>query len=233
MPFLIEVRGMENFSYINEEFYASQVTPEQTDALLAEGWRHFGEHFYRYNLGFYRYDIRTVYALRVNLGKFSFSKNQRRVLKKNEDLRVVIRPIEVTDEKEELFERHKQRFDYGTPDSLYDFLSYEPATVPCEGLEVCAYRETELLAAAFFDVGKTSVSSVYAMFAPEETRRSLGILTMLLEIKYAFEHGKKFYYHGYAYEGNSFYDYKKRFRALESYDWQGGWHDFKEEVSGF
>ena len=220
---------MEQFSYINEEFYASQVPPEQTDLLLADGWRHFGEHFYRYNLGYYRYDIRSVYALRVNLEKFSFSKNQRRVLRRNEDLRTVIRPIEISEEKEELFERHKKRFEYGVPDSLYDFLSYEPATVPCEGLEVCAYREKELLAAAFFDVGKESISSVYAMFAPEESSRSLGILTMLLEIKYAFETGKRFYYHGYAYEGSSFYDYKKRFRGLESYDWVGSWKDFTED----
>ena len=224
---------MEQFSYINEEFYASLVSPAQTDLLLAEGWRHFGEHFYRYNLGYFKYDIRTVYALRVNLAKFSFSKNQRRVLKRNEDLRIVIRPIEVTNEKEELFERHKQRFEYGVPDSLYDFLSYEPASVPCEGSEVCAYREKELLAAAFFDVGNEAISSVYAMFAPEETARSLGILTMLLEIKYAFETGKKFYYHGYAYEGSSFYDYKKRFRGLESYDWIGSWKDFTEDGSEF
>jgi leucyl-tRNA---protein transferase len=224
---------MEQFSYINEEFYASQVTPEQTDLLLAEGWRHFGEHFYRYNLGYYKYDIRTVYALRVNLDKFSFSKNQRRVLKRNQDLRTVVRPIEVTEEKEALFERHKQRFEYGVPDSLYDFLSYEPATVPCEGLEVCAYHEKELVAAAFFDVGRTTISSVYAMFAPEQTARSLGILTMLLEINYALSTGRKFYYHGYAYEGNSFYDYKKRFRGLESYDWVGKWTDFREEESEF
>ena len=224
---------MEQFSYINEEFYASQISPVQTDLLLAEGWRHFGEHFYRYNLGYYKYDIRTVYALRVNLEKFSFSKNQRRVLKKNQDLQIVIRPIEVTMEKEALFERHKQRFEYGVPDSLYDFLSYEPATVPCEGLEVCAYREKELLAAAFFDVGRESISSVYAMFAPEETSRSLGILTMLLEIKFALEKGKKFYYHGYAYEGNSFYDYKKRFRGLESYNWKNAWKEFEEILTDF
>jgi len=224
---------MEQFSYINEEFYASQVTPERTDSLLSEGWRHFGEHFYRYNLGYYKYDIRAVYALRVNLEKFSFSKNQRRVLRKNADLQVVIRPIEVTPEKERLFERHKTRFAYGVPDSLYDFLSYEPATVPCEGSEVCCYLEKELLAAAFFDVGRETISSVYAMFAPELASRSLGILTMLLEIEYALREGKKFYYHGYAYEGKSFYDYKKRFRGLESYDWVGSWNDFREDESGF
>jgi arginine-tRNA-protein transferase len=69
------------------------------------------------------------------------------------------------------------------------------------------------------------------MFAPEFPTRSLGVFTMLLEIKYAFETGKKFYYHGYAYEGNSFYDYKKRFRGLENYDWIGAWRDFREEES--
>ena len=224
---------MEQFSYINEEFYASRVTPEQTDLLLAEGWRHFGEHFYRYNLGFYRNDVRAVYALRVNLENFSLSKNQRRVLRNNQDLQIIIRPIEVTKEKEVLFERHKTRFDFGAPDSLFDFLSSAPATVPCEGLEVCAYRENELLAAAFFDVGRETISSVYAMFAPEEPKRSLGILTMLLEIKFAYENNLKFYYHGYAYEGNSFYDYKKRFRALESYNWRGSWKPFAEELFDF
>ena len=51
----------------------------------------------------------------------------------------------------------------------------------------------------------------------------------LLGADFAFENGKKYYYHGYAYEGISFYDYKKRFRALESYDWQGNWEDFRED----
>ena len=33
----------------------------------------------------------------------------------------------------------------------------------------------------------------------------------------------EFYYHGYAYEGESFYDYKKRFSATEEFDWRGRW----------
>ena len=51
---------------------------------------------------------------------------------------------------------------------------------------------------------------------------------MLLEIQYAIDNGKSFYYQGYAYEGESFYDYKKRFRALEMYDWEGNWVEFFE-----
>lgn len=220
---------MENFSYINEEFYASSVTNDQTDLLLADGWRHFGEHFFRYNLGFYKNEIRVIYALRINLAKFSISKSQRRVIRRNADLTTIIRPAEVTPEKEELFERHKTRFEFGVPESLFDFLSSTPATIPNETLELCAYSGDKLLAAAFFDVGRNAISSIYAMFDPTETARGLGIFTMLLEIEYAAANAMQFYYHGYAYEGNSFYDYKKRFSGLESYDWEREWKDFEED----
>jgi arginine-tRNA-protein transferase len=211
--------------FINEEFYSLKATPRQMDALWENGWRHFGTHFFRYSLGLYETEIRRVQPLRIRLGDFSFSKSQRRVFRRNKDVRTVIRPVEITTEKELLFELHRQRFKRDAPFSLYDFLSYDAARVPCKALEVCVYRETELLAASFFDVGERAVSSIYAMFAPEETARSLGIFTMLLEIEWARENKKDFLYQGYAYEGNSFYDYKKRFRALEKFDWKGNWEE--------
>ena len=211
--------------FINEEFYLSEASPPQMDAFWAKGWRHFGTYFFRYSLGVYEAEIRRVLPLRIRLADFSFSKSQRRVFKKNQDLRAVIRPIEITAEKEQLFERHKQRFTSNAPFSLYDFLSFDAARVPCKGLEVCVFRETELLAVSFFDVGERAVSSVYAMFAPEETARSLGIFTLLLEIEWARANKKDFLYQGYAYNGNSFYDYKKRFRALEKFDWKDKWEE--------
>jgi len=217
-----------NFSFINEEFYASEVSPQQLDALLASGWRHFGTLFFRYNIGIYQSELRRVFPLRINLADFLFSKSQRKIIRKNQDLQIVIRPIEITEEKESLFARHKQRFKESIPVSLYDFLDFDAAFVPCEALEICVYENEKLLAASFFAVGATAISSVYAIFEPTETTRSLGILTMLLEIDYALKNAKEFYYQGYAYEGNSFYDYKKRFAGLEKYDWKGNWKSFDE-----
>ena len=216
--------------FINEEFYAAQVSPPQLDLLLADGWRHFGEHFLRYNLGIHENKIRRVLPLRIRLNDFTLSKSQRRVLKRNQDLQTVIRPIEITAEKEILFEAHKKRFYHSIPDSLYTFLSYSPANVPCDALEVCVFDQEKLLAASFFDVGASAVSAVYAMFDPQVTTRSLGIYTMLLTIDYAVKCGKIYYYPGYAYEGNSFYDYKKRFSALESFDWDGNWKKFESDI---
>jgi leucyl-tRNA---protein transferase len=221
---------METIPFINEEFFCAKVSPAEIDELLETGWRHFGTYFYRYNYGFFEAEIRRVFVLRIRLSDFCFSKSQRRILRKNQDLETVIRPAEITPEKEDLFERHKFRFKDNTPNSIYDFLSPAPQDTPVEALEICIYRGEELLAVSFFDVGMRAVSSVYAMFAPEESRRGLGIFTLLLEIDWAKKHGKDLLYLGYAYEGNSFYDYKKRFRKLEKFDWNGNWEEFSGDT---
>jgi arginyl-tRNA--protein-N-Asp/Glu arginylyltransferase len=212
-----------DISFINEEFHADVVSPVQLDTLLADGWRHFGTQFFRYSLGFYEFDIRRVIPLRIRLASFSASKSQRRVLKENSDVQVLIRPVEITDESIALFQRHKQRFKSGVPDSIYDFLSSEPSKVPCETFEIAVYLDGKLIAASYFDIGDRSVSAIYGMFDPKFASRSLGIFTMLKVIGFAIEQGKEFYYQGYAYEGRSFYDYKKRFRGTERFDWNGNW----------
>jgi arginine-tRNA-protein transferase len=160
------------------------------------------------------------------LADFERSKSQRRVLRRNGDLCVEIRPVEITEDTERLFHDHKLRFDHSVPTSIYEFLSAEPATVPCPAREVAVYDGERLVAVSYFDIGESSLSSIYAIFDPSEEKRSLGILTMLKEIEYAHEIGCDFHYPGYAYEGESFYDYKKRFSGLEQFDWLGKWTAF-------
>jgi arginine-tRNA-protein transferase len=218
-------------SFVNEEFHAASVSPEQLDLLLADGWRHFGTHFFRYNLGFYESDIRRVIPLRIRLADFSFSKSQRRVLRKNDGLAVRTGELAVGRAVEELFHRHKQRFKGDVPSSISDFLGSEGS--PVDTRELSVRDEDRLIAVSYFDVGGTSVSGVYAMFEPTAAGRSLGTFTMLKEIEFAVENGKEFYYLGYAYEGSSFYDYKKRFRGTEMFDWKGGWVKFDESEMEF
>ena len=213
-----------DFQLINEEFYADSVTPEQHDLLLEDGWRHFGPHFFRYNLGIYDNEIRLVLPLRIRIEDFRLSKSQRRVLRRNVDTEVKVSQVSLGEETLDLFERHKRRFKHGAPASIYDFLAHD--SEPVEVFELQVRRQGRLLAASFFDVGAISISSIYGIFDPEETTGSLGIFTMLKEIEYASTTGRSLYYHGYAYEGSSFYDYKKRFSALEMFDWNGRWLPF-------
>ncbi len=211
------------FELINEEFYAGHVNGRHLDELLAGGWRHFGPQFFRYNYGIHDGELRKVVPLRIRLSRFTLSKTQRRIHRRNSDLVTTIRPVHIDDETHELFERHKSRFRTGVPDSIYDFISHCPTSEPTVAMEVDVRRDGKKVAASYFDLGDTAISSVYGLFDPDERSRSLGIFTMLKEIEYAGETGKKFYYHGYAYEGESFYDYKKRFSGLETYSWYGYW----------
>ena len=210
-------------TFLNEEFTAQSVSPGELDTYLANGWRHFGTHFFRYNLGIFNGEIRRVIPLRICLSEFSPSKSQSRILRKNADLRCEVRPIRITSEVVNLFERHKLRFKHNAPDSLYTFLSAAPSKTPCEGVELAVYDNEKLIATSFFDAGTSAVSGIYAVFDPEESHRSLGIFTMLKEIEFAVKGGWEFYYQGYCYSGESFYDYKKRFRGTEGYDWKGKW----------
>lgn len=214
---------------INEQFYAEQVTPAQADHLLANGWRHFGTHFFRYNLAYYESDIRLVLPLRIRLADFRPSKSQRRVLRKNADLRTVVRAVDITSEVERMFDRHKRRFKHGVPNSIYDFLSDNPTASPCGTKELAIYDHDRLVAISYFEEGVKSTSGIYAMFEPDDAGRRLGILTMLKEIELSISTGRQFYYQGYAYEGRSFYDYKKRFGATERFDWKGNWEPLRND----
>lgn len=213
--------------YLNQAFEARAATPEQMDELWAAGWRHFGTYFFRYSLAEYRERICTVTPLRIPLAQFTISRSQQRILAKNRDVQVIIRDTTIDQSKNDLFLRHRERFDHNVPDSLYTFLSHRPANVPCRNQELCVYDGERLLAASFLDIGAKATSAVYAMFEPEEHKRSLGIFTMLKAIEYSEQLGCTYYYPGYAYREPSVYDYKKRFTALEYLDWDAGWRPYQ------
>jgi arginine-tRNA-protein transferase len=213
-------------SFINEYFVRARATPEQMDSLWALGWRHFGNFFFRYSASYTTEGFRTVTPLRVELSKFAPSRSQKRAMGRNRKLRVIIRDTFIDEVKEGLFYRHRERFKENVPDSIYDFLSEDPAVEPCRNQEICVYGGDRLLAASFLDIGGQSTSAVYAMFEPSESKRSLGVFTMLEAIRYSRELGCKYYYPGYAYRQPSFYDYKKNFAGSEYYDWKEGWKPF-------
>ncbi len=222
---------LDEISVINEAFEAEAIKKKELDLLLQEGWRNHGKLFFRYSLAFLESELRFVIPLRIRLSDFGLSKRYKRILNQNQRLKTTLQPVEIDREKEQLFERHKARFKDNIPESLTNFLDPDdPANTPCESYEISVFGEDgKLIASSFFSEGENSISSIYAMFAPEESSRSLGIFTMLKEIQYAQDAGKSFYYQGYVYAGESFYDYKKRFAALESYDWKGNWSDFTDD----
>ncbi len=217
------------YPWINEAFNIDQVTPGQMDALWARGWRHFGSEFFRYSVSMTESGPEWIVPLRLDPATFLPGKTQRRVLRDNTDVQWEIRKASLSPEVCDLFERHKQRFTSNVPESLTMFLGEDPAAGPCECLEFRCLIGEQLIAVSFLDVGATSVSSVYAAFDPQMSERSLGTLTLLKEIQWATEHDIKNFYPGYATLGAGIYDYKKRLRPLQGYDWaEDKWKSWSE-----
>lgn len=213
---------------IYEYFESVMVLPAQLDHLLAHGWRHFGTLFYRYSYMEYEDEITQVLPLRLPLENVCFTKSQRRNLRKNSSLKVEYRDSFIDAEKISLFENHKKRFRESPPESLYDFFSDMPSCIPCNTKEIAVFDNGKLIAVSFLDVAIKSTSTIYAMFDLEYSKRGLGIFTALKEIEISKSLGKEFYYLGYSYEKSSFYDYKKKFRNLEQFDWDGNWMPFDQ-----
>lgn len=210
--------------YLNEYFLAARVAPEAMDRLWAEGWRHFGEYFFRYS----QTRSQTVLPLRVRLAGFVLRRSQERVLKKNQDIEVKLQPAFVNAQVEALFARHKTRFSHSIPQSIYNFLSRHPAHTPCRCHSLTLHHQGRLVGISYLDEGAQATSSVYQCFDPDLSRRSLGILMILHSILLSRAWGKTYYYPGYAYLEPSEYDYKKRLGALEYFDWQGNWLRFED-----
>jgi arginine-tRNA-protein transferase len=202
---------------------SAALSPQEYEKLLAEGWWHLEAYLWRIMYDFEWHDWenrRRVMHLRYQLQNFLFSKSQRQVFKKNTDLQYVIQPLEyITDEKHILFVKHSERFKKRVPHSILEMTPRWLAP-PNMSWECLIYKKNELIACSFFDMTPNTTASIYAMFDPEESHRSLGILTMCLELQHALLHGQKIYYPGYAYFTPSHMDYKKQFHNTEFLDWE-------------
>jgi arginine-tRNA-protein transferase len=207
----------------DQTFLRLNAAPTEMDQLWAEGWRHFGILFFRYRTAVHDGKEFSVLPLRVVLERFTLARSQNRVLRKNRDTQVVIRPASVDEAKQALFSKHILRYRENIPSSIYDFLSPTPASIPCPNVELCIFLDGRLIGVTYLDIGQTATSAVYAMFDPVEGKRSLGILMMIHSIQFSQERGYRYYYPGYAYHEPFAYDYKKRFVGMEYLDWTTGW----------
>ncbi len=220
----------QHWPFIAETRDLASVEPAELDGLWEDGWRHFGTQFFRSSLMVDEMALKRQVALRVATDEYAPSKSQRRTLRKNADLEHGFSLCLPGREERELFRRHKSRFARNVPDDLGEFLGERPDLRPNPGLQLSVRLDGRLVAASFLNVGERACSSVYAVFDPSESRRRLGIYTMLLELEYAKAQGLDYYYSGYATVESSCYDYKKHFSGLSFYDWSDEWR-LKEEMA--
>jgi leucyl-tRNA---protein transferase len=212
----------------NEEFYREIVSLSDWDKLLAAGWDRVGIHFFRRRFDFVLRDHAkendTMYLalqlmpLRYRLNsKFTFTKSQRELQRKNSDLTRIFRPAYVDDAKLELFDRwYMHRFKRYAGISQWFFGEFNPFPT----YELCLYKMDKLVAVSFFDITQNAQYSTLSMYDPDEMKRSLGTYTTICEIEFGFRNRKFAHYPGHTYHERSMYEYKKRFNNAEFFDWE-------------
>lgn len=218
---------------IDEEIYVDlHDKGELIEEYWEKGWitRYYG--FTRANFDAYNDRYFKVFPTRYKLDEFTFTKSLRRVLNKNKDLKSIVRPLRITDAKEKLYVGYQAARYNQTPRSslaqCYDFIKYFPSDLT----ELCVFKDERLIACTILEVGNDSVVSNICFWDLSESRRGLGMLTVLLEIKYALSRNMKYYYLGHYYKQNPRYQYKARFGGLELFNWETfSWVDFKHSLA--
>jgi len=177
------------------------------------GYRRSGAHLYRPDCDF----CQACISCRVPAAEFQFNRSQRRILRRNESLRMVEKS-DLTDEfAYGLYQRYiNQRHLDGDmfPASLEQYEAFIKTKMVDTRFFLC-YEQDELLAVSVVDFLEQGLSAVYTFFDPDQSQRSLGNFAILWQIKKCQELGLPYLFLGYWIKGCGKMEYKSKFRPLE------------------
>ena len=168
-------------------------------------------------------------SVRLPVERFAFSRSQRKILNRNDDLSRCLVEAEATVEQFQLLRRYLTARHPTGGMSEMGWLDYvamvEDTSVRTHLIE---YREPpedkgpgRLLAVTLTDHLRDGLSMVYSFYDPAEVRRSLGRFAILDHVRQAGIVGLPFVYLGYWVRGSRKMDYKAEFRPAEALRFNG------------
>jgi leucyl-tRNA---protein transferase len=184
--------------------------------MLRRGWRRFGYTFFRpVCIG-----CSKCKSLRVCISKFKATKSQRRSVKKNKDIQVIVRTPSMTAQHLILYDKyhrdmHKRR---GWPLQSHDQDEYFESFVAGAGdfaREFLYFKARKLVGVGLVDILPEGLSSVYFFHDPEWRKQSPGTFSVITEIDFARRLGKEYLYLGYWIKENQSMEYKGRYSPHE------------------
>ena len=188
-------------------------SPGLLGALSRHGFRRSGEHIYRPVCR----ECRSCIALRVPVREFRPRRGQRRVWRRNQDLRVIERDDTFRAEHYRLYDRYIAMrhpggsMDGATPREYRSFL--------CGAWADTAFFEfrhrERLVAVAVADRLPNALSAVYTFYDPDFDSRGLGTYCILWQIEAARGAGCEWLYLGYWIAESSKMRYKERYLPQE------------------
>ena len=198
------------FAYVHPDF---QLSTELYAQLIDQGFRRSGSHVYKP----YCSTCNKCVPVRLTINDFQPSRQQRRTLKNNTDIKVTIKPAVFEQAHFDLYLRYQQsrhtdsNMAEADKDDYIHFLSSEW----CNTLFVEFSCADKLAGIAVVDLLNNGLSAVYTFFDPELSKRSLGVYAVLWQIDYAKSHGLDWLYLGYWIEQCQKMSYKTNYQPLQ------------------
>lgn len=198
-------------------FVAARLDPEVYHELMDRGFRRSGELFYAMDCP----GCRACVPLRVPVATFAPSRSQRRVLRRNRDVRLTVRRPVFEQETWDLYRRylHHQHPATAVDETAEQFRASLYGRV-VDSWELRYHVGDRLVGVSLVDASSRSVSAVYHFFAPEDADRSLGVHSVLTEIEWTRQQNVPHYYLGYWVAGSATMHYKANYRPHEL--WRDG-----------
>jgi arginyl-tRNA--protein-N-Asp/Glu arginylyltransferase len=187
--------------------------------LAAHGFRRSGPHVYRPHCE----GCQACVPIRVPVAGFRPDRTQKRLYRRNADLRCSLRPAEFDPEHFALYGRYVAArhpdggMDGGSEADYRQFLLSPWGKTSL--LEIRA--DGQLLAVAVTDELPDALSAVYTFYDPASGDRSLGTYAILMQIEETRRRGMGWLYLGYWIAESRKMSYKGRFRPFETLDADG------------
>jgi len=181
--------------------------------LSTLGFRRSGDHLYRPHCQ----DCQACVPARIPAGRFSPNRQQRKILRRNADLKVGWAAPRLTEEYYDLYLRYiETRHADGDmcPPSREQFDTFLVSDLPYS--RFIEFRlDEQLLAVAVTDILPNGLSAVYTFFDPQQEQRSLGRFAILWQIAEARRMGLHALYLGYWIRNCRKMAYKTQYRPIE------------------
>ncbi|MEW5684311.1 MAG: arginyltransferase [Pseudomonadota bacterium] len=162
-------------------------------------------------------------SARIPVADYAFSRSERKILGRNEDIQGAMVEAEATMEQFDLLRRYllARHADGGMAEMTWpDYVAMVEDTAV--RTHIIEYRTRpadggpgDLIACALVDLMSDGLSLVYSFYDPAAPRRSLGSFVILDHIKQARATGLPYVYLGYWVRGSEKMAYKVRFSPIE------------------
>jgi arginyl-tRNA--protein-N-Asp/Glu arginylyltransferase len=183
--------------------------------LIQHGFRRSGGYIYRPHCP----QCQECISVRIPIRQHHFSRNDKRAIRRNSDIKINIMKGRFRDEHFDLYRRYiNSRHHEGS--------MANPSKSDYHRFLICDWTDTlffeyrlnrVLIAVAVCDITDSGLSAVYTFFDPDYSERSPGHFAILNQIDESRSRDLDYLYLGYWIRDCSKMSYKRRYKPLEAY----------------